>query len=236
MKKLHLFADFSTLYPKMEEFVRRRLFGKSVSLESPDTILNLSREPAKSLLTDSFVKAANSIIVQEISSPPRVEKTLRLLEAQSFLSSKTKYLLPKKSPFNKIVGDSQYELDFASFLDQAPDVISYAKNYDSVRFSLDYADHEGHIRTYRPDFLVKLAEHRVFIVETKGVADPDTLPKFSRLEQWCRDANRAATPSRFACLYVPKQKFDSCQTSSLPFMELANLCQSEKPTPVSLPR
>ena len=207
-----------------------------MSIESHDTILNLSREPAKSILIDSFVKAANHIIVQKISDPPRVEKTLRLLEAQSFLSSKTKYLLPKKSPFNKIVGDSEYELDFASFLDKAPDVISYAKNYDSVRFALDYIDHEGHIRTYRPDFLVKLAEHRVFIIETKGIEDLDTYPKFSRLEQWCRDANKATTASRFACLYVPKQKFDNYPTSSLSFMELVNLCQSEKPVPVPLPR
>ena len=235
MKKLHLFADFSTLYPKMEEFVRRRLFGKHVSLESRNTILNLNQEPAKSIMIDSFVKAANSIIVQKISHPPKVEKTLHLLEAQSFPSSKQKYLLPKKSPFNKIVGDSDYELNFASFLEQALDVISYAKNYNSIDFALDYADHEGHIRTYRPDFLVKLDEHRVFIVETKGIADPDTLPKFSRLEQWCRDANKAETTSRFDCLYVPKQKFDSYQTSSLSFQELVNLCQSEKPASVKSP-
>jgi hypothetical protein len=38
------------------------------------------------------------------------------------------YLVPKKSIFNKIVGDSQFELDFAAFLDGCNDIVSFAKN------------------------------------------------------------------------------------------------------------
>lgn len=47
------------------------------------------------------------------------------------------YLVPRKSVFNRIVGDSQLELEFAAFLEDCTDIISYAKNYFAVNFKLD---------------------------------------------------------------------------------------------------
>ena len=65
--------------------------------------------------------------------------------------------MPKKSVFNRIVGDSQLELEFADFLERLGDdeVISFAKNYYKVHFKIDYKNADGTIANYYPDFFVK---------------------------------------------------------------------------------
>ena len=59
-------------------------------------------------------------------------------------------------------------MPFAGFLEDCPDVVSYAKNYLAVHFKLDYVNADGNISNYYPDFLVKLNKNRIVIVETKG--------------------------------------------------------------------
>ena len=95
------------------------------------------------------------------------------------------YIVPKKSVFNRVVGDSHLELRFAGFLEGCSDVISYAKNYLAVHFKLDYVNADGSISNYYPDFLVKLSEKQIVVVETKGQEDLDVPLKMGRLRQWC---------------------------------------------------
>jgi hypothetical protein len=72
-----------------------------------------------------------------------------------FVVKDQNYILPKKSVFNKIIGDSGFELEFAAFLDNCHDVISFAKNYISIKFYIEttmfnyYFDNErdGHVAT-----------------------------------------------------------------------------------------
>lgn len=68
------------------------------------------------------------------------------------------------------VGDSDFELEFAAFLDRCDDVQAYGKNYLAVGFKLDYVNATGDISNYYPDFLVRLTDGRVVIVELKGIA------------------------------------------------------------------
>jgi len=49
---------------------------------------------------------------------------------------------------------------------------------------------DGDISNYYPDFLVKLSDSQVVIVETKGLEDLDVPLKMTRLKQWCGDVNR----------------------------------------------
>jgi hypothetical protein len=46
-----------------------------------------------------------------------------------------------------------FELMFAAFLDDAPDVQSFAKNYLAVGFRIDYVRANGDLRTTRPTSL-----------------------------------------------------------------------------------
>jgi type III restriction enzyme len=101
--------------------------------------------------------------------------------SRPFIVKDQDFITPKKSIFNRIVGDSHFELEFATFLDSCPDVISFVKNYFSINFKLDYVNHEGNIANYIPDFIVKLSDQRIFIIETKGLEDLDVSLKMERL-------------------------------------------------------
>ena len=57
-----------------------------------------------------------------------------LRQTRPFVAKDQGYLIPKKSVFNKIIGDHNFELLFARFLEDCSDVVSYAKNYLAVHF------------------------------------------------------------------------------------------------------
>jgi type III restriction enzyme len=117
-------------------------------------------------------------------------------------------LIPQKSVFNRITGDSHFELEFAAFLENCLDVVSYAKNYPGMPFKLDYINADGDISNYYPDFLVKLTDGRMIVAETKGREDLDVPLKMHRLSQWCEDVNRASTDVTYDFVYVDQESFD----------------------------
>jgi len=126
-----------------------------------------------------------------------IKDTIKLRKPRPFVAKGQAYLMPKKSVVNRIIGDSHFELEFANFLDQCPEVQSFAKNYLAVRFKLDYVNATGDISDYYPDFIVKLADHRVVIVETKGLSDLNVPLKMARLKQWCEDLNQSQDKTQF---------------------------------------
>src|SRR5690606_16993407 len=125
-----------------------------------------------------------------------------LRQTRPFIVKNQGYLMPKKSVFNRVIGDSQFELEFASFLENCSDVMSFAKNYLAVHFKLDYVNADGDIANYYPDFLVKLSPGRVVVVETKGLEDLDVPLKLQRLHQWCEDINALQAEVNYDFVYV----------------------------------
>jgi type III restriction enzyme len=136
-----------------------------------------------------------------------IRDTIKLRQTRPFVAKDQGYLIPKKSIFNRIIGDSHLELVFAGFLDNCNDVVSYAKNYFAVNFKLDYVNAEGNISNYYPDFLVKLADKRIVIAETKGLEDLDVPLKLERLRQWCEDINRVQSDVIYDFVYVDEESF-----------------------------
>ena len=118
------------------------------------------------------------------------------------------YLVPKKSVFNRIIGDGNLELRFAGFLDNCDDVVSFAKNYFALNFKLDYVKANGDISNYYPDFIVKLLDGRIAVVETKGLEDLDVPEKMKRLKQWIDDINRVQSDVKYDFVYVNEDGFD----------------------------
>jgi type III restriction enzyme len=124
-----------------------------------------------------------------------------------------KYLPATRSIFNKTVpeaGSGGLELAFATFLEQAPDVSSFAKNYLAVGFKLDYVRADGDLSNYTPDFIVRTTDGTVWIVETKGREEIDVPQKMARLRQWCADATAASTADgrQYRFVYVDQESFD----------------------------
>ncbi len=213
MKDLRLVSGYDVLYGKVKAFVQEQLFECQVELESPNTLRNLSELAATKTLIETFKKAINALTVQD-KGDAEIRDTIKLRQTRPFVTKDQGYLIPKKSVFNRIIGDSHLELLFAGFLEGCDDVVSYAKNYMAVHFKLDYVKADGDISNYYPDFMVKLADKRVFIVETKGQEDLDVPLKMQRLRQWCEDINRVQANVQYDFVYVDQDGFDKYKPTS----------------------
>jgi len=214
LKELRLIGGYDILYPKVKAFMGRHLFAVSpVNLEDPVVLRNLSEPEAGKILFDSFKVAINALTIQD-SGGVRIEDRIRLRNTRPFRTENRHYLTPKKSLFSKIVGEPNaggFELTFAGFLDAAPDVISFAKNYLAVGFKIDYVKADGDLSNYIPDFLVKTADGAVWVVETKGRVEIDLPQKMARLRQWCEDATNASQAENgpaYRFVYVDQQGYE----------------------------
>lgn len=217
MKDLRLVSGYDVLYGKVKVFMQTELFDRPVELENPNTLRNLSELTATKTLIETFKRAINALTVQD-KGDAQIRDSIKLRQTRPFVAKDQGYLIPKKSVFNRIIGDSHFELLFASFLEECHDVISFAKNYLAVHFKLDYVNADGVISNYYPDFLVKLSGKKIFIVETKGVADLDVPLKMERLRQWCGDINRAQADVQYDFVYVDEENFNKYKPNS--FQEL----------------
>ncbi len=213
MKDLRLFGGYDVLYGKVKSFLRTGLFDRAVDLEDPNTLRNLSELVATKTLLETFKKAINALTVKDVGNT-EIRDTIKLRRTRPFVAKEQGYLVPKKSVFNRIIGDSQLELEFAGFLEHCDDVVSYAKNYFSVHFKLDYVNATGDIANYYPDFMVKTSDRKVFIVETKGLEDLDVPLKMARLRQWCGDINRIQKGVSYDFVYVDQEGFETYKPSS----------------------
>jgi len=207
MKDLRLVSGYDILYGKVKVFVQDQLFDRPVELESPNTLRNLSELAATKTLIETFKRAINALTVQD-RGDAEIRDTIRLRQTRPFVAKDQDYLVPQKSVFNRIIGDSHFELLFASFLEDCGDVVSYAKNYLAVHFKLDYVNADGDISNYYPDFVVKLANKRFVIVETKGQEDLDVPLKMERLRQWCEDINLVQADVKYDFVYVDEESFE----------------------------
>ncbi|MBI3899686.1 MAG: DEAD/DEAH box helicase family protein [Gammaproteobacteria bacterium] len=214
LKELRLVGGYDLLYPKVKAFVVGHLFDASpANLEDPVVLRNLSEPEAGKILFDSFKTAINVLTIQE-SGSSRIEDYIRLRNTRPFRTENRPYLTPKRSLFSKIVGEPHaggFELDFARFLDDAPDIAAFAKNYLAVGFKIDYVKADGDLSTYTPDFIVKTTDNTVWIIETKGREELDLPQKMARLHQWCTDAtgaSRIENGPAYRFVYVDQAGFE----------------------------
>jgi type III restriction enzyme len=213
MKDLRLVSGYDVLYGKVKAFVQEELFDRPVELEAPNTLRNMSELAATKTLIETFKKAINALTVRD-KGDAEIRDTIKLRQTRPFVAKNQGYLVPKKSVFNRIIGDSNLELRFATFLEDCSDVVSYAKNYWAVNFKLDYVKANGDISNYYPDFMVKLSDNRIVIVETKGQEDLDVPLKLARLRQWCEDINRVQKDVEYDFVYVDEESFEKFKPSS----------------------
>ena len=207
MKELRLVSGYDVLYGKIKAFIQDALFSQAVDLESPNTLRNLSELAATKTVIETFKKAINDLTVRD-KGDAEIRDTIRLRQTRPFVVKDQGYLMPKKSVFNRVIGDSHFELQFASFLEDCSDVVSYAKNYLAVHFKLDYVNADGDISNYYPDFFVKLSDGRIVVVETKGQEDLDVPLKTQRLRQWCEDINATQSDVTYDFVYVDLESFE----------------------------
>ena len=210
LKDSRLVSGFNILYPKVESFVQYHLFTTEVALTDPQTMRNLSEIKPKDILRTSFKRAIDQLTVTDKGSA-EIKNYFSLKLTKPKIVENQGFLIPKKSVFNKIIGDNAFELEMAACLEKYPDVVAYAKNTmgeGGVNFKIEYQAQDGNIREYYPDFFVKTNDNTFFILETKGREDLDDLRKIQRLITWCKDVNTLQNEKTYSPIYVKQEKWD----------------------------
>lgn len=91
------------------------------------------------------------------------------------------------SHISHVVFDSSWEASEAFELDRNTDVISWAKN-DHLGFIINYV-YRGVIHKYYPDFLIRLNNGKMLILEVKGKDDQQNKTKRKYLDEWVNAVN-----------------------------------------------
>ena len=201
-------GQFAALVPKVQDFLRRRAFGGLVDLDDPVIIKAISTNIAQYVTVQGFVKALRPLVVQEMNA--------QLLNAGRHLSSTppfpfSRQTLPAdKTVFNLVACSNEFELNFAKFLENAPDVGRFAKLPEQFGFAIEYTDSNNNLRYYEPDFAAVTIAGKHYLVETKGREDVDVINKDRAATLWCANATRL-TVTNWEYIKVPQKEFEKLQ-------------------------
>ena len=226
LKESRLVSGFNILYPKVESFIKYQLFSSEVELSDAQTMRNLSELLPKHILKTTFKKAIDELTISD-KGTAEVKNFLSLKLTKPKIADNQPYIIPKKSVFNKIIGDNPFELELASFLEyRFGDVISYAKNTmgeGGINFKMEYQALDGNIREYYPDFFIKTSPVTFYILETKGREDLDDVRKIQRLATWCKDINSAQSEYLYLPIYVKQEKWEEIKNDLKTFKDLCKI-------------
>jgi type III restriction enzyme len=219
LKDLRLVGGYDQLYPKVKNFIGDHLFFSAVDLDDPVILRNLSEPEVTKVLVDHFRAAINALTIYE-SGSSRIDGYIRLRDTRPFRTEPRGFLQAKKSVFNRIVGEvnaDSLELAFAAFLDLAPDVQAFGRNYMAVGFKIEFVKANGELSTYTPNYIVRTVDGKVWVVATTEHEELDLPQKLARLRQWCEDATEAAKNDggpAYHFVYVDQQGFKQHKPSS----------------------
>lgn len=226
MRDMKLVGGFDILFGKIKQFIETELFENTVDLEDMNILRNLSEIEARRTLLETIKAGVNALTVLDTGGT-EIRGSIKLSKTRPFLVKDQAYIIPKNSIFNKIVGDSRFELEFASFLDGCEDIVSFVKNSQSTYFKIEYKSVGGGIANYYPDFIVKRTEEELWIVETKGREDIHDPMKWERLKLWCVDATSHDQARRkFHALFVREEAWDEYRPAD--FGQLIKACQENE--------
>jgi type III restriction enzyme len=210
MREMRLFGCYDVLFGKVKDFVENHMFESKVELTDLNVLRNLSEVEYIKLIKDGFKKSINELTVQD-KGDTEIKNYIKVSDARPFVVNDKAFLISQKSVFNRIVGDSNFELEFSAFLEKCDDIISFAKNFqnkEATALRIEYKNAEGFIANYYPDFFVKVDDKQVYIVETKGREEEDDKLKFERLQKWCEDVNVRQSRVVYRALYVQQENYE----------------------------
>jgi type III restriction enzyme len=210
---LKLPAHFSTLAPKIEQLLRERLFGKEIILDSPQVLRALNENWVLGLTEKVFLKLLRPLIVED--KTPNLYEESSLISATPPFPYSGKVCEGKKTIFNLTPCGNAFEQSFSGFLDNAPDVVSFANLGNlPTKLSIEYLDSETNLRFYEPDFVAIDTNGIHWLLETKGREDLDVQFKNQRTEKWCEDVTQL-TEIEWRFLMIPQKQFEKMTPQNL---------------------
>ena len=181
-------GHFDVIAGKVREFFARRAFDQPVDLDNNALAPVLARQAVGFLTVQGFARAIRPLTRQErepvITTPARC-----LSETEPFPWSRPT-CPARKTIFNLVAADNEFEREFAQFLEAAPDVARFAKLPDRSGFHIQYIANTGNLRHYHPDFAAINTAGQHFLLETKGQEDTNVANKDRAARLWCANATR----------------------------------------------
>lgn len=205
-------SQFAALVPKVREFLATKAFGGPVDLDDKAMIKAISTGVAQYVTVKTFTEALRALVVVELT-PELVQSGRRLSETQPFPYSRIT-LAARKTVFNLVACDNEFERSFACFLEDAPDVARFAKLPSQFGFSIEYVDSASNLRYYEPDFAVVTQTDVRYLIETKGREDLDVARKDRAAQIWCENAT-LLTGIEWHYLKVPQREFEKFGPSDI---------------------
>jgi type III restriction enzyme len=201
-------SQFAALAPKIREFFENKAFGRWVDLNDMVTVRAMSTQVASYVCIQEFSRVLKKLSiadqVPELTMPARMLST-----CQPFPWSRKVYEA-KHCVFNMVPCDNDFEKSFARFLDNADDIIAFAKLPQPFGFSIDYVDLGMNLRSYYPDFVVLDTAGQHWLIETKGMESSEVSQKDAAAANWCDNAS-ALTGSAWRYRKVPQKGFEVLQ-------------------------
>ena len=203
-------SQFAALVPKVREFLETKAFGGVVDLNEPDIMQAISSNVALYVTVRTFVAALREVVVQELE-PQLLNVGRPLSETDRFPWSRTT-LDASKCVFNLVPCDNEFEKEFARFLQEADDVVKFAKLPERFDFVIEYTDVSGNLRFYEPDFVAVTADNESHLIETKGLEDVNVACKDRAAKVWCENASKL-TGKPWSYLKVPQAEYNRLKPS-----------------------
>lgn len=219
-QNIKLPSQFAALAPKVREFFEVKAFGKKVDMTDSLVIRAMSTNLASYVVIKEFEKVLRDLIVQQ-QEPELISKERKLSTTTPFPFSNTRAMTESgKTVFNYVTSSNEFEKSFARFLDQAEDVVAFAKLPDQFGFCIQYTDTRANIRNYFPDFILRLQDGSYWIAETKGREDVDVAMKDQAANNWCETAT-LLTGVSWSYIKVLQKEFDELHPDSFEELKVA---------------
>ena len=201
-------SQFAALVPKVREFLETKAFGTAVDLNTPEMLKAISGKVALYVTVKTFAAVLRELVVQELE--PRLLDVGRPLSATPRFPWSRKTLDAAKCVFNLVPCDNEFEREFARFLQEADDVVRFAKLPERFDFVIEYTDVSGNLRFYEPDFVAVTADGVSHLIETKGLEDVNVAHKDRAAMHWCENATKL-TAKPWSYLKVPQPEYNRLQ-------------------------
>ena len=210
-------SQFAALVPKVREFLETRAFGATVNIETPEMIKAISTNVAGYVTVKEFAKILRGAVVEE--KVPVLENEGRFLSETAAFAFGRETFVAAKTVFNLVAPDNAFELRFARFLQDAPDVVRFAKLPSQFGFVIEYTDSAANMRFYEPDFVAVLPDETHYVIETKGREDIDVAHKDRAAALWCGNAT-LLTGNVWRYLKVPQAGFETLEPCAFEEVEV----------------
>lgn len=210
-------SQFAALVPKVRQFLEQKAFGQPVSIDSVAMIKAISSNVAQYVTVKTFSGALRDLVVEQLT--PQLLAAGRALSETSPFPYSRPTLDASKCVFNLVPCDNDFERKFARFLQDASDVVKFAKLPSQFGFVIDYTDSASNLRYYEPDFVAVLPDGTHYMIETKGREDIDVAHKDRAARIWCENAT-LLTGTVWQYIKVPQADFEKLQPDTCAELEV----------------